>query len=70
MNIHVRCFTNLDDYSREIWPTEMCVRPMIGDRVAAASGRTLKVVRVDHCMTNLRPPDGRSTPYLVVELHH
>jgi len=46
--IKVRCRTNLDGYSNAIWPTEMLVRPMVGDRVASEQGGTLSVVSVIH----------------------
>lgn len=46
--IKVRCRTNLDGLERLPWPTEMTVRPMIGDRVAALNGTILYVVGVIH----------------------
>lgn len=49
--IKVRCRTNLDGLERLTWPTEMCCRPMIGDRVAALNGTTLHVVSVTHHQT-------------------
>ena len=60
----VRCWcrTNLDDHSREEWPTEMVALPRIGDRVIAKSGRSLYVCGVAHCQHG-----GRAM--IEVELH-
>ena len=50
--IKVRCRTNLDGYERAQWPTEMCCRPMIGDRVASQNREyVLKVVGITHRQT-------------------
>jgi len=49
--IRVRCRTNLDGYERAEWPTEMCCRPTIGDRVTSQQGGTLTVVSVIHHQT-------------------
>lgn len=61
MKILVHCRTNLDDYQIESWPTEMCCRPLIGDRIQSKSGKVLKVYGVTHKSTN--------TPYLEIELN-
>lgn len=71
--IPVQCFTNLDGYERERWPTHMACRPTQGDCVEARSGKTLKVVRVTHAERAVLGPGGVDTgeraPYLKVELH-
>ncbi len=61
--IHGDCFTNLDDYKRESWPTAFVAVPRIGDRVQASSGRSLKVVGITH--TEPR----RDEPLLKIELN-
>jgi len=61
--IKARCFTNLDEYDRETWPTVFVTVPRIGERVEAESGRSLKVVCVTHCLPQ---PDQ---PRLKIELH-
>lgn len=60
----VRCRTNLDNYHREEWPTEMCCRPIKGDSVSAKSGKKLKIVQVTHMY------EGERDPYLEIELHN
>ncbi|KKM02688.1 hypothetical protein LCGC14_1781920 [marine sediment metagenome] len=69
-SIPVICFTNLDDYSREDWPTEFSCRPMVGDVVQSCGGKELKVVRVTHRASPL-DCSGRLDlrPHLKVELH-
>lgn len=68
----VHCRTNLDDYQREEWPTDVAVRPIKGDYIKSQSGKSLVVSRITHCQ-----PRGRSMsmvdhypgePYLEVEL--
>lgn len=50
--IKIRCRTNLDGYERAEWPTEMCCRPMVGDRVASNNNKgNLHVVSVIHHQT-------------------
>lgn len=61
--IRGRCFTNLDEYHRETWPTAFAAVPRIGERVEAESGRALKVVSVTH----IEPK--RDEPRIKVELH-
>jgi hypothetical protein len=63
MIIHGRCFTNLEEYGRERWPTAFVAVPRIGERIEAESGRSLKVVSVTH--TEPR----RDEPLLKIELH-
>ena len=46
--IQIRCFTNLDDYQKEIWPEVCAVRPQIGDYVRSECNRELKIVRIIH----------------------
>lgn len=57
------CFTNLDKFKGENWPTEFSCKPQVGDRVESKSGNTtLYVVSVTHRM-------GIHFPELRVELH-
>ena len=68
----VYCRTNLDNYKREEWPKVMCCRPMIGDRVEAKNGQSLKVVGITHSIerTVNNPCTGNNVePYLIVELN-
>ena len=57
--VEVFCFTNIDDYKLEEWPTLLQARPLVGERVTAKSGKNLKVVAISHLF------DGT----LRVELH-
>lgn len=68
--IPVRCFTNLDEYKRETWPTELCAVPLVGHWVAARSGKKLRVVSITH-REELRDFDesGEWASILDVELH-
>lgn len=70
--IPVKCSTNLDDFTGEKWPRLMACRPQVGDSVAAASGKTLKVVRIIHGERAVKGSDGQNTgayePYVEVEL--
>jgi len=47
-SVNIVCRTSLDGYGCEDWPTKLQVRPVIGDRIAAKSGRSLAVVSVRH----------------------
>lgn len=53
------CFTNIDEYKFEKWPDEFQCPPRVGDRIAARSKRSLKVIEVTH------EYDG----VLLIELH-
>lgn len=57
--ISVTCRTNLDAYSLEKWPESLQVRPIVGERITAESGRHLRVQEIRHAY------DGE----LLVELH-
>lgn len=46
--IQCSCRTNLDEYRHENWPTMFAAVPRKGDRVAAASGRSLHVVSITY----------------------
>ena len=74
--IAVRCRTNLDNYKREVWPTEMACRPAVGDRVRAESGNSLCVVGITHTMElpyrSIEANELLKTvpkPILIIELH-
>jgi len=72
--IRGRCCTNLDEYRREKWPIMFAAVPRKGERVEAASGRTLKVVDVTHTMIKESPDFGDQAdeiiPFIIVELHN
>ena len=53
------CFTNIDEYKRETWPTAFAWPPQSGEWVQSESGKILKVVKVTHTV------EGK----LRVELH-
>jgi hypothetical protein len=42
--IKIRCFTNLDDYRTQDWPTSLSAVPSIGHWISSRSGKTLKIV--------------------------
>lgn len=44
----IKCMfrTSLDSHAREEWPISLAAVPRVGDRVAARSGRHLRVVEV------------------------
>ena len=56
--IKAECFTNLDDYQREIWPTTFFIEPKINHKVTSKSGIRLSIVQIYHCYG-----------YLKIELH-
>ncbi len=46
--IHGKCFTNLDAYKGEFWPTIFFSVPFPGDRIESQNGKTLEVVQITH----------------------
>jgi len=62
--IYAKCFTNLDDYSIDKWPTKFTCRPQVGDSVESKRGRRLKIVHITHSMNNV------GDPLLFIELHN
>lgn len=73
--ISARCFTNLDEYRREKWPSKFVAIPRIGDRIEAKSGKVLKVVSITHKMDEQKAMETSrgatyvSVPYIKIELH-
>ncbi len=57
------CFTNLDEYRRENWPTAFIAVPRAGESVESTSGRSLRVVHVTHLESR------RDEPRIKIELH-
>lgn len=49
--IDVCCSTDWDDCKNEEWPTQMVVRPVIGDMVRSKSGKILTIVEITHATT-------------------
>lgn len=46
--IQVRCETSIEKYHGQRWPVEMVARPMLGDYVKSAEGKTLRVACITH----------------------
>ena len=68
----VHCRTNLDDYQKCDWPTEMVCRPMTGDYVQSSSGAILRVGCVTHTGASDKPfhaIKASDPPSLIVELN-
>ena len=55
----IQCFTNLDDFRREGWPTKLFNRPFVGDYITSKSGEELSIIKISHLF------DGT----LLLELH-
>jgi hypothetical protein len=70
--IKVQCVTNLDDYQRYGWPTELTCKPAIGELIyTRRNSKCLKVVAIRHKSFGL--DNGLFTeciPYLEIELNH
>lgn len=45
--VKVRCYTNLDSFSKEEWPIYM-YNPKVGDYVKSITGRRLRIVSITH----------------------
>jgi hypothetical protein len=59
--IRVECIihTSIGKYTKETWPTEMAVRPLVGDLVKSEScDEVLKITNIMH--TTLTVPDRMS----------
>jgi len=68
--IHATCFTNLDGYERETWPTMFVEIPRVGEWVESDSGKSLRVVQITHRMGKpLRRLSTEPRPEIRVELH-
>lgn len=68
----VRCRTNIDDFKREIWPTELCCRPLKGDKVQSKNGRVLSIVDITHASVQTWDTGSQTQgirSILIVELH-
>jgi hypothetical protein len=69
----VHCFTYLDEYRQQQWPSELAARPLVGDWVESSSGMKLKVVSVTHSRSARRQHantlGAKPEPILKVELH-
>lgn len=44
--ITARCFTNLDGYEHESWPTQFPIVPQVGNYVESRNGKSLKIVSI------------------------
>lgn len=66
--IPAACFTNLDDYKHEKWPTTFPAVPHRGQRVQAESGKTLKIVNITWVAVAAHGDTSQRT-YMRVELH-
>ena len=50
----VHCFCYLDEFNHKQWPSELLMRPMVGDTVEASDLAQLKIVAVIHSMSPRR----------------
>lgn len=47
--IPVHCYTFIDDYRTKEWPTKLCCRPIIGDKIRSVNGQVeLSVASIIH----------------------
>lgn len=71
--IKVHCFTYLDEYKHQQWPSEFTSRPLVGDMVEASSGMRLKIISVIHSRSprkqHANTLGAEPEPILKVELH-
>jgi hypothetical protein len=73
--IQAVCFTNLDGFEREVWPTSFPVAPRLGDRVESESGKVLVVVGITwkaierSAYDVATPKQPRGHAYVRIELH-
>ena len=68
--IYGRCRTNLDDYKRENWPGQFVCVPLVGERVMAESGNSLKVCGITHLTFDRFVGDDKViTPGVIIELN-
>lgn len=51
--ITVHCFTDLDRFQREEWPTTMCCKPQVGEYVESKSRARLRIVSITHTTKQL-----------------
>ena len=51
MGIKIHCHTNLDDFRRVNWPTELPVRPQVGDVIYCKRG----VSHLEVCKVRFEP---------------
>ena len=66
--IMVTCFTNLDDFRGERWPTRLTCKPVVGEKVRARSGKQLTIVAITH-VERFNDTLGETENYLEIELH-
>jgi len=67
--IRGHCRTNLDEYSREQWPSVFAGVPQRGDAVKSKDGAVLYVCRVTHSEIDESYESKRQVPHISVELH-
>jgi len=65
--MRVLCFTNLDSYRAEKWPSLMVAMPNKGDYVRSEQGKRLKIVSITHYMSQ---QGNESQAMLEIELHN
>lgn len=61
-----RCYTNLDNYEREEWPSKFVAVPRKGERIVSKSGKQLYVMNVEHHQQWI--PLYDAYPYIIIEL--
>ena len=66
------CFTDLDAYKHEKWPTTFCVEPKLESWVESESGKRSKVHKIIHCekpIKQMYPNHVAVEPFIKVELY-
>lgn len=65
--IKILVFTNIDKDRRIEWPTELCCRPMVGDRIESMCGQhSRRIVGITHRWW--RNDRGERDPILEIEV--
>lgn len=62
------CFTNIDKFRSEKWPTKFVAVPRVGELVESESGKVLKVVAITH-RVRTGPYSDEAHAYVKIELH-
>jgi len=44
------CYTNLDEYKSEVWPSQFVSVPLVGARIESRSGKKLTVSSITHTL--------------------
>ena len=63
--IKVYCFTDIVEFSEEVWPRIFACRPIVGDYVESEAGAKLTIISICHVQC---PGSSPGSPYLKIEL--